>query len=92
MRVLLEKFICKCPFAVMTRILTEAFISRHLDGVFEEHREHQYENQLKFSALAFAVADVTPGWHRQTGKLIAIGAQVRYSKKGEQLEDVRRAA
>lgn len=38
-----------------------------------------------------AVADVTPGWHRQTGKLIAIGAQVRYSKKGEQLEDVRRA-
>lgn len=56
---LLEKFIRKCPFAVITRVLTEAFISRHLDGVFEENREHQYENQLKFSALAFAVADVT---------------------------------
>jgi hypothetical protein len=34
-----------------------------------------------------AVADVTPGWHAQTGKVIAVGAQVRYSKTGEQLED-----
>src|SRR5581483_9028738 len=34
-----------------------------------------------------AVADVTPGWHARTGKLLAVGAQVRYSKKGEQLED-----
>lgn len=34
-----------------------------------------------------AVADVTPGWHAPTGKVLAIGAEVRYSKKGEQLED-----
>lgn len=34
-----------------------------------------------------AVADVTPGWHSATGKVLAVGAQVRYSKKGEQLED-----
>ncbi len=34
-----------------------------------------------------AVADVTPGWHPQTGKLIAVGAQVRYSPQGKQLED-----
>ncbi|MEO2047309.1 MAG: GDSL-type esterase/lipase family protein [Pirellulales bacterium] len=34
-----------------------------------------------------AVADVTPGWHPPTGKLIAIGAQVRYSPEGEQLDD-----
>ena len=34
-----------------------------------------------------AVADVTPGWHPATGKVLAVGAQVRYSKKGEQLED-----
>ena len=34
-----------------------------------------------------AVADVTPGWHPATGKVIAVGAQVRYSAKGEQLED-----
>ena len=43
------------------------------------------------NGVDIAVADVTPGWHGQTGRLIAIGAQVRYSKKGEQLEDVRRA-
>ena len=34
-----------------------------------------------------AVADVTPGWHPMTGKVLAVGAQVRYSAKGEQLED-----
>ena len=56
---LLEKFTKKCPFAVMTRVLCESFFSQHLDDVFEESREHQYENQLKFSAMALAVADVT---------------------------------
>lgn len=34
-----------------------------------------------------AVADVTPGWHSPTGKVLAIGAQVRYSSTGEQMED-----
>jgi len=34
-----------------------------------------------------AVADVTPGFHAPSGKVIAIGAQVRYSPKGKQLED-----
>lgn len=34
-----------------------------------------------------AVADVTPGWHAKTGKLIAVGAQVRYSPAGKQVED-----
>ena len=38
-----------------------------------------------------AVADVTPGWHARSGKVIAVGAQVRYSAKGQQLEDIRRA-
>ncbi|MEO1996642.1 MAG: nitrilase-related carbon-nitrogen hydrolase, partial [Planctomycetaceae bacterium] len=38
-----------------------------------------------------AVADVTPGWHSPSGKVIAVGAQVRYSAKGRQLEDIRRA-
>lgn len=59
MQRLLEKFVQKCPFAVMTRSLAEAFIGDQLDDVFEEHREYQYESKLKFSALAFAVADVT---------------------------------
>jgi len=38
-----------------------------------------------------AVADVTPGYHPQSGKVIALGAQVRYSATGQQLEDVPRA-
>jgi len=38
-----------------------------------------------------AVADVTPGWHPQSRKVIAVGAQVRYSSTGRQLEDIRRA-
>ncbi|ODU00465.1 MAG: lysophospholipase [Planctomycetes bacterium SCN 63-9] len=38
-----------------------------------------------------AVADVTPMFHRQSGKVLAVGAQVRYSRKGEQLEDRPRA-
>lgn len=34
-----------------------------------------------------AVADVTPGWHAPTGKVLAIGAQVYYGPRGEQLHD-----
>jgi len=41
--------------------------------------------------VTLSVADVTPGWHEKTGKLIAIGARVRYSPQGKQLEDVKRA-
>lgn len=42
---------------------------------------------VKDGDVDIAVADVTPGWHGPTGKLLAVGAQVRYSTKGEQLED-----
>ena len=38
-----------------------------------------------------AVCDVTPGWHAPTGRLIAVGAQVRYGDQGQQLEDATRA-
>jgi hypothetical protein len=41
--------------------------------------------------VVIAVADVTPGWHAPTGKVIAIGAQVRYNQGGKQIEDVPRA-
>ena len=41
--------------------------------------------------VTISVADVTPGWHASSGKVIAIGCQVRYSPKGEQLDDVKRA-
>jgi hypothetical protein len=41
--------------------------------------------------VTVSVADVTPGFHRPTGKVIALGCRVRYSPKGKQLEDVKRA-
>lgn len=41
--------------------------------------------------VTISVADVTPGWHAPTGRLLAIGCQVRYSEKGKQLDDVKRA-
>ena len=41
--------------------------------------------------VTISVADVTPGWHGPTGRLLAIGCQVRYSPKGQQLDDVKRA-
>jgi hypothetical protein len=41
--------------------------------------------------VTVSVADVTPGWHARTGRLIALGCQVRYSPKGQQLEDRPRA-
>src|SRR5262245_42019711 len=34
-----------------------------------------------------SVADVTPGWHAPSGKMLAIGIKVRYSPAGEQLVD-----
>ncbi len=41
--------------------------------------------------VTVAVADVTPCWAPRAGRVIAIGAQVRYSDDGRQLEDQPRA-
>lgn len=43
--------------------------------------------QYEAEGTTVSVADVTPGWHQPTGKLIAIGIKVRYSKAGKQLLD-----
>lgn len=37
--------------------------------------------------VTIAVADVTPGWHAASGKMLAIGTKVRYSVTGGQLLD-----
>jgi hypothetical protein len=47
--------------------------------------------QKQPDGVTLSVADVTPGWHEKTGKLIALGARVRYSPAGTQLEDVKRS-
>lgn len=54
----MKKFIQKAPFAVMTRLTVQAAVADELDQVFEQHREQQYEKNVKFSAVAMAVADV----------------------------------
>jgi hypothetical protein len=36
-------------------------------------------------------ADMTPGWHAKTGKVLNVGAEVRYSPEGLQLADIKRA-
>ena len=46
---------------------------------------------VRDDGIIIAVADVTPGWHALTGKLLAIGARVRYSPEGKQLEDKARS-
>jgi hypothetical protein len=47
--------------------------------------------QYEPDGTTVSVADVTPGWHTQTNRLIAIGIKVRYSKEGEQLMDKSRS-
>ena len=44
----------------------------------------------KDNGIVVAVADVTPGWHAKTKRLLAIGCSVRYSPKGKQLSDTKR--
>ena len=39
------------------------------------------------NGVTISVADVTPGWHAPTGRLLALGCQVPYNPKGEQLDD-----
>lgn len=41
--------------------------------------------QYESDGTTVSVADVTPAWHTQSGKLIAIGIKVRYSKEGKQI-------
>ena len=41
--------------------------------------------------VTISVADVTPGYHVPTRKVIALGCRVRYGPAGEQLDDVKRA-
>lgn len=47
--------------------------------------------QRQPDGVTVSVADVTPGYHAPTGKVIALGCRVRYSPAGQQLEDMKRA-
>ena len=43
--------------------------------------------QYEADSTIVSVADVTPGWHEKSNKLIAVGIKVRYNKSGGQLLD-----
>lgn len=49
------------------------------------HRELDWVKEP--GGVNIAVADVTPGFHPKTQTFIAVGAQVRYSPDGKQLDD-----
>ena len=55
---LMEAFLKKCPFAVLTQVAVRGVIADELDEIFEQNRSQQYERTLTFSAMATAVADV----------------------------------
>ncbi|MDC0314655.1 glycoside hydrolase [bacterium] len=64
------------------------------DDLGQSWKGPQLETELDWVSdgeVNIAVADVTPGWHGPSKKLIAIGARIRYSPKGKQLEDQPRA-
>ena len=52
------RFVDKAPFAVMTRMLTQDFLGSHVNRIFENHRESQYDYIAPFQAVAATVADV----------------------------------
>jgi hypothetical protein len=55
---LMDKFVTKCPFAVLAQIAARGVVADEFDALFEEHRSQQYERTLPFSGMATAVADV----------------------------------
>ena len=60
-QVAMDKFVKKCPFAVLTQFAIRGLLRDELDGIFHEHRSRQYEREQLFSDVALAVADVALG-------------------------------
>jgi Transposase DDE domain len=54
----LDRFCITAPFAVMTRILIQDFIGTHMNSLFEDNRQSQYEYIASFQSVAVTVADV----------------------------------
>jgi len=53
-----DRFVDKAPFAVMTRMLAQDFMGNHLNRIFEDNRELQYDHVASFQVVAATVADV----------------------------------
>lgn len=70
---------------------TSVMMTRDLGKTWTGPQAEKPLDWVHENGVDIAVADVTPGWHAPTGRLLAVGAQVRYSAKGEQLEDQTRS-
>ncbi len=88
--------------AVLMTIQKELNVSDYYSGLSEMHRESltaawtgpvaipELDWRRESNDVTISVADVTPGWHAPTGKLLALGCQVPYDKKGHQLDNLPR--
>lgn len=83
----LDRFGVLAPFAVMTRMLTQVFLGNHLERLFEEHRQSQYEHIAAFQAIAETVADVALNFsgnfnqaYRQHKAKLGVSRQAFYDK------------
>lgn len=54
----LDRYLEKCPFAVLTQATMRGVIASEFNEVFQEERSQQYEKTVSFSDVATAVADV----------------------------------
>ena len=91
------------PATVLMTIQKHLFVSDFYSGLYDMRTTNLGETwdgprpipaldwQREASGVIRAVADVTPGWHAPTERLLAVGAHVRYSPEGAQLDDIKRA-
>ena len=57
----LDRFVDKCPLAVMARSIIEALLGDQLNEVFERNRSRQYDHIIPFSVLAMSMAEIVIG-------------------------------
>lgn len=82
-----DRFVNKAPFAVMTRVLAQAFIGSDLNSLFEDNREKQYEYFATFEVVAATVADVALNFsdnfnqaYKEHKEELAVSRQSFYAK------------
>jgi hypothetical protein len=57
----LDRFIKECPLAVLTRCIIGTLSAEELDEVFDRNRSRQYDDTIKFSAVAASMAEIVVG-------------------------------
>lgn len=84
----LDRFVQECPAAVMVRATLENLLpAERLDQIFEDYREHQYQQQLLFSDLVAMMSAVATRTHKSVHKSylafkdqLGVSAEAAYNK------------